>query len=155
MGLLSKAASGSSNFKEPHSRGGLLKIISQKQNKIKGYGSDTAINKAPKGPLSSPMEKAIMDHLNSGYANFGAFQGVIIEALKYSAGEFTGRLSNMVSGFGAAQSLAPGRCLVLFSSTKDGELIGRHLAKTVPGNDIFSFQAKNPQEAFSLIKPYL
>ena len=143
MGLLSKAVSGSSSLNEPSLRGGLLKIISDKQN------PDSA-------PLpSSPLEKAVMEKLSVGYEKYGEFQGIVLEALKYSAGEFTGRLSFMVSGFGIAQGLAPGRCMVMFNSAQDAELIGQHLAKTVPGNNIFCFQAKNPAEAFSLIKSYL
>ena len=61
----------------------------------------------------------------------------------------------MVSVFGTVQGLNTGRALVLFGSGQDGELIGKHLAKTVFGKNIFSFQAYNPQEAFSIIKPYL
>jgi hypothetical protein len=147
MGLLRKAATGGGHFPvqapadDESSHGGLLKTITEKQYK--------------KTIPASHMEKVVMEKLYAGFAKFGVFQGVIIEALKYSAGEFAGRLSFMVSGFGAAQGLTPGRALVLFGSGQDGELIGRHLAKTVPGNNIFSFQAKTPQEAFDIIKPYL
>jgi len=98
------------------------------------------------------LEKTVMESLESEQ---GVFQGIIIEALQYSAGGFSGRLFSMVSGFGTAQSLTPGRCLVLFDDTQDGELIARHLAKTVFGKSIFYFRAETPQEAFSLLKPYL
>ena len=141
MGLLSKAAAGTPKLDEP-SQGGLLKFISEKQqNNAEG--------------AASPMEKAMMEKLYAGFAKYGIFQGLIIEALKYSAGEFTGRLSSMVSNFGSVEGLAPGRALVIFSTKEDGELIGKHLAKTVPGNNLFSFQADNPQEAFTLVKPFL
>ena len=153
MGLLSKAAEGNPN-NNGALRAGLLKIISQKhRTQNKRAVPVRAVEESSGG--SSPLEKAVLENLNSCYAKFGIFQGVLIEALKYSAGEFTGRLSLMVSGFGAAQGLAPGRALVLFSSVQDGELIGSHLAKTVPGKNIFSFHANTPQEAFSLIKAYL
>ena len=160
MGLLSKAAAGTSKDDElppinEYASGGLLKLVSQKnQNKTK---KDTAATNTEENVFApfSPSEKAIMEKLSNGYAKFGVFQGLVIEALKYSAGEFTSRLSLMVSDFGAAQGLAPGRALVLFSSVQDGELIEKHLVKTVPGNSIFSFQANTPQEAFSLLKPYL
>ena len=145
MGLLSKAASGAL-YNDEQSHGGLLKIITEKHKQ-----NDTDANNVP----ASPLEKAVMEKLYAGYAKFGIFQGVVIEALKYSAGEFAGRLAFMVSGFGSAQGLAPGRALVLFNSDLDGELIGRHLAKTVPGKSIFFFNANTPQEAFSIIKPYL
>ena len=141
MGLLSKAAAGTPTFDEP-SQGGLLKVISQK-------------NRNNEESISSPMEKAIMEKLYAGFLKYGVFQGIVLEALKYSAGEFSGRLSSMVSNFGSAEGLAPGRALIIFSTKVDGELIGKHLAKTVPGNNLFSFQANNPQEAFSLVKPFL
>ena len=165
MGLLSKAATGSSSQFEEPSRGGLLSIITHKH--LYNPKNDSipdipvpAIKEAgppakQKNVLTSPLEKAVMEKLSMGYAKLGSAQGLVIEALKYSAGEFSGRLASMVSSFGIAQGLAPGRCLVLFGSAQDGELIGKHLAKTVPGNTIFCFQAENPQEAFSLIKPYL
>jgi len=98
------------------------------------------------------LEKTIMESLESERA---AFQGIIIEALQYSGDGFSGKLFSMVSGFGTAQPLTPGRCLVLFDDTQDGELIARHLAKTIFGKSIFSFRAENPQEAFALLKPYL
>ena len=139
MGLLSKAAAGASRLDES-SRGGLLKLISQKRQVKTG---------------NTALEKELMEMLYAGYAKYGIFQGVIIEEFEHSAGEFSKRLSLMVSGFGAAQGLVSGRALVLFSIKEDLELIGKHLAKTFQGNNIFSFQANTPQEAFSLIKPFL
>ena len=139
MGLLSKAAAGSSHQSEaPVSRGGLLSIITNKNTT----------------PVSS-FEKALMEKLKTKHDKLGIVQGLVIEALKYSAGEFTGRLSSMISSFGSAQGLAPGRCLVIFNSIQDGELIGKHLAKTVPGNTLFCFNSDTPQDALSLLKPYL
>jgi len=98
------------------------------------------------------LEKNVMESLDSRQ---GTSQGFIIEALQYSSGGFSGRIFSMVSGFGTAQPLTPGRCLVLFDSAQDGDLIARHLAKTVSGKSIFCFRAENPQEALSLLKPYL
>ena len=165
MGLLSKAAAGSSNqFEEPVTRGGLLSIITRMHNEPENEFMPPITAEEPPNPFArqeekavrvSPLEKAVMEKLSVGYTRFGTAQGLVIEALKYSAGEFTGRLASMVSGFGTAQGLAPGRCLVLFDAAQDGELIGKHLAKTVPGNNIFWFRAENPQKAFSLLKPYL
>ena len=141
MGLLSKAAAGTPKLDEP-SQGGLLNFISKKQ-----------LNNAE--AITSPMEKEIMEKLFAGYAKYGVFQGLIIETLNYSAGEFTRRISSMVSDFGSTEGLSQGRALVIFSIKSDGELIGKHLAKTVPGNNLFSFQADNPREAFLLVKPFL
>jgi hypothetical protein len=101
------------------------------------------------------LEKSLMEILDSCHEKFGSFQGVIIEALRYSVGEFTGRIGAMVSAFGIVQGITPGRCLVIFGITQDGELIARHLVKTVPGKNIFSFRAEDPQRAFDLLKPYL
>ena len=143
MGLLSKAATGALNNDEA-SQGGLLKIISEKHPP-----------QEKKGSSFSTLEKAVMEKLSGSYAKFGVFQGVIMETFKSSAGEFTGRLSYMVSGFGAMQNLVSGRVMILFNSSQDGELIGKHIEKALPGNNIFSFQANSPQEAFSFIKPYL
>jgi len=97
------------------------------------------------------LEKTVMESLSS---EKGAFQGLIIEALQYSAGGFSGRIFSMVSAFGTAQPLTPGRCLVLFGPAQDGDLIARHLEKTVSGKKIFRFRAENPQEALALLKPY-
>jgi hypothetical protein len=145
MGLLSKAAAGTGLEEKTASQGGLLHIINQKK-----------IGTSPAPSLPSPsMEKAVMDMLSSGNAKFGEFQGIVLDAITYSAGEFDDRLSTMVSGFASAQGLAPGRSLVLFDIAQDRELIGWHLSKTVPGNTVFSFCSKSPQEAFSLLKPYL
>jgi len=120
----------SSKNEKASKAGGLLNRISRKNN----------------------LEKTIMESLDSRQ---NVFQGIIIEALQYSAGEFSGRIFSMVSGFGTAQPLNPGRCLVLFDSAQDGDLIARHLAKTVFGKSIFCFRAENSQEAFALLKPYL
>ncbi|MCL1813575.1 MAG: hypothetical protein FWG29_08650 [Treponema sp.] len=151
MGLLSKAAAGTStsddfsSLDEP-SKGGLLKLIHQKHRK----------NTEETIPVhSSNQENAIMENLSESYSKFGVFKGVIVEMLKNSAGESTGRLASMISGFGAVQGLSPVRALVLFDSKQDCELIGKHLAKTVPGKNIFSFQANTPQEALLLIQPFL
>jgi hypothetical protein len=97
------------------------------------------------------LEKSIMDSLGS---NSGTFQGIIIEALHSTAGGFSGRIFSMVSDFGTVQPLASRRCLVLFGPAQDRDLIARHLAKMVPGKSIFCFRAENPQEAFTLLKPY-
>jgi hypothetical protein len=133
MGLLKKAVSSSTGH-TPETRvpqgGGLLNRISQK----------------------TILEKAVKESLA---ANSGSFQGIVIEAIHYTAGGFSGRIFSMVSGFGTAQPLTPGRCLVLFSSAEDRELIACHLAKMVSGKNIFHFKADNPQEAFSLLKPYI
>jgi hypothetical protein len=98
------------------------------------------------------LEKTIMDSFGS---NPGTFQGVIVEAIQPAAGEFSRRLYSMVSGFGTVQSLTSVRCLVLFGPAQDRDLIARHLAKAIPGKSIFCFQAESPQEAFTLLKPYL
>ena len=160
MGLLSKAAEGTSKDDAilslgVQSTGGLLKLINQKHRKKNGENIIPIHAEKKKSVLSSSIDKAVMDNLSESYSKFGVFKGLIIEAIKHSAGEFKGRLSNMVSGFGTAQGLAMGRVLVLFGSDQDCELIGKHLAKTIPGNNIFSFQANTPNEAFSLIKPFL
>ena len=156
MGLLSKAAAGSSKqFEEPISqvykanRGGLLNIVIQK-NKAK-----TKKTSGEKVVSASALEKKVLEKLTSSFKKSESVQGLVIEALESPAGDFTGRLSSMVSGFGAVQGLAPGRSLVLFSPDQDGDLIGKHLAKTVPGNTIFSFHSDNPQDALSLLKPFL
>jgi len=157
MGLLSKAAAGSFSSNEAEksvSEGGLLKLITQKQ--VEGTRTSTAAIPVEKNVVpSSPTEKAVMEKLSAGHAKFGAFQGVILETLKYPAEEFLDRLTSMVSDFGTVQTLVPGRCLVLFGSEQDRELIGQHLAKTVSGKSIFHFQAENPREAFTLLKPYI
>ena len=155
MGLLSKAVSSTPDYNELPSHGGLLRLITQRHYTDSKQDSDIPLLNESIELSGSPMEKAVMEKLSTGYKKYGVFQGVIMEALKYSAGEFSGRLASIVSGFGSAHGLAPGRCMVLFGLSQDGELIGRHLSKTVPGNNIYCFQAKNPQEAFSLIKPYL
>ena len=160
MGLLSKAATGVSKSDvisslDEKSRGGLLKMIHRKNQQKAGKNVFPAQAEKSTFAPSSPLEKAVMENLSEGYSKFGSFKGVVIESLKYSGGDLTDRISSMVSGFGAARGLTPGRALILFSSGQDGDLIGMHLAKTVPGNNIFSFQANNPQEAFSLVKPFL
>ncbi|MDR2210684.1 MAG: hypothetical protein LBO65_04350 [Spirochaetaceae bacterium] len=125
------------------SRGGLLNRITRAPPRQEG------------ALPSSPLEKAVVDFLDAGHEKFGAFQGIILEALRYSADEFGGRIGAMVSAFGMVQGIAPGRCLVLFSASQDRELLARHLVRTVPGKDIFSFKAEDPQAAFTLLKPYL
>jgi len=136
MGLLGKAQA---NYPRPASikgdriksrAGGLLKRASQK----------------------IVLEKNVMDSLAS---ISGTFQGIVVEALQYTAGGFSGRIFSMVSGFGTVQPLIPGRCLVLFGPAQDRDLIAQHLAKTIPGKSLFCFRAENPQEAFTLLKPYL
>jgi len=120
-----------------------------------GLLSKAVIGTPNSNSSSEQQEKALMEIFSDSLEKFGMFHGLVIEAVKYSAGEFISRLSSMVSGFGITRGLTPGRVLVLFSSTYDSELIGKHLAKTVPGNNVFSFQANNPKEALSYIKPYL
>jgi hypothetical protein len=154
MGLLSKAVSGSSGFEAPTSQGGLLKLVSQKTVPAAENDSGLPLREQPL-PVSFPLEKAVTEKLSGAYAKYGAFRGIIIETVNLSGNDFMGRLAFMVSGFGTAQGLSPERCLVLFDSSEDAELIGQHLAKTVPGNIVCSFEAKDPGEAIPLIKPYL
>jgi len=136
MGLLGKAQT---NYPRPAQNkggriksraGGLLKIASRK----------------------IVLEKDIMDSLAS---ISGTFQGIVVEALQYTAGGFSGRIFSMVSGFGTVQPLTPGRCLVLFGPAQDRDVIAQHLAKTIPGKSLFCFRAENPREAYALLKPYL
>ena len=151
MGLLSKAVVGTPDNSRASENIVLKQVYKKNQDRV-----NSALKEANKDdPSSSRQENALIENLSAGYSKFGMFQGIVIESIKNSVGEFYSRLSSMVSGFGIAQSLAPGRALVLFDSGQDGELIGIHLAKTVPGNNIFYFQANNPKEAFSVIKPYL
>jgi hypothetical protein len=103
----------------------------------------------------APIEKAVTDILSVCHEKFGAFRGLIIEALRYSADEFTGRIETMVSTFALVQEIALGRYLILFDRVRDEELIARHLIKTVPGKNIFAFEAEDSQEALALLKPYL
>ena len=139
MGLLSKARANPSHCDEAPSQGGLLKLISQKH----------LVN------TENIIENEIMQQLYSSFEKYGKIQGLIIDAaIKCSEREFAKRLISMVSGFGTTQGLAPRRAMILFDSSHDNELIGYHLAKTVPGS-VFNFQANNPQDAFSFIKPYL
>jgi hypothetical protein len=126
------------NPEEPGTGNGLLSLITRK------------FAHSP-----SAAEKAVMDSFNSGYAKFGSLQGIVIDTLEYAADEFLTRLESLVSGFAVSRDLAPGRCLVLFGASQDGELITRHLEKTVPGNSVFMFHAENPQDALLLLKPYL
>jgi hypothetical protein len=146
MGLLNRAVQGkrpaSASFistpepqasitvKKPPQKRGLLNRVSQKMI----------------------LEKTILENL-SGEQN--SFQGVIIEALNYSAGGFSSRILSMVSGFGSAQPLTPGRCLVVFDANKDGELIASHISKMVSGKNIYHFHAETPKEAIALLKPHL
>ncbi|MCL1929045.1 MAG: hypothetical protein FWG07_09690 [Treponema sp.] len=160
MGLLSKAAEGTSKddailSSDEQSRGGLLKLISQKHRQKNEENIVPIREEKKKSVISSSIEKTDLENLFESYSKFGVFKGLIFEAIKQSAGEFKGRLSNMVSGFGTAHDLAMGRVLVIFGSDQDGELIGKHLARTIPGNNVFGFQANTPREAFSLIKPFL
>ena len=163
MGLLSKAAAGGGSRNEP--QGGLLNLISKKNqekatninNVTQEIETDSIFDSPSSSILSSDINSSniniidtkVMETLATGYSKYGDFQGVVIEALDIS------RLYSMVSGFGTAEDLAPGRALVLFSSKEDDKLIGAHLAKTISGKNIFSFKAHNPEEAFSLIKPYM
>jgi hypothetical protein len=154
------------------SRGGLLNLITQKfaESSSCGHSSSYEHDEAVEEkdavlpdlpvleediPPESPLEKAVMEILNSSHDKFGGFQGIVIDAIKYSAGEFIGRLNSMVSSFGTAQGLAPGRCLVLFGTALDSKLIARHLSKTVQGKAIFDFREDTPQRAFTILKPYL
>jgi len=139
MGLLNKAEAGKS--KKTGANIGLFKRITQK--------------KYDKTRNVSSSDKVLLDALSAEYAKLGAFQGIVIEALKNSAEEIYENLVSMVSSFAAVQKLNQQRCLVLFDAKQDKELIGFHLAKTIAGNTIFSFQARNPQEAYSYLKPYL
>jgi len=148
MGLLSKAAA--DRHAKP-SQGGLLKIITKKYLDTEPAAEQFSRKKTSS---QSQPEKTIMAKLSACSGKFGVFNGIIMEAANLSAGDFTVRLAFLVSGFGIAQELTNGRALIIFSSVQDAELIGKHLAKFVPGKNILCFKAHNPQEAFSFIKPY-
>ena len=139
MGLLSKAENGT--IIRPRFGKGLLNRIVQKQ-----------INTENK---VFPEEQAVMENLSAGFTRYGVFQGVVLETRTIPIEDFFNRLALMVSFFGVVFKLDSQRCLVLFDSAKDWELIGKHLSKTVPGNAIIGFRANNPKEAFSYLKPYL
>jgi len=146
MGLLSRAVQGktpavvvSNSAPEPQ-----ISIPKKDAPKKRGL-----LNKVSQKKI---LEQTIVENLS---CQQDAFQGIVIEALNYSAGGFSGRIFSMVSGFGSAQPLTPGRCLVIFGANLDGELIASHIAKTVSGKNIFLFRAETPQEALALLKPYL
>ena len=138
MGLLSKAEKGSI-VKVNKKKGLLNKIIQKNEN----------------APIAGTFkENSTMENLISVHAKYGAFQGVVIKNLEESSFFFI-RISSMVSGFGSVHEFDNNRCLLLFDALQDRDLVGKHLSKTVPGNAVFSFEAANPEEAFSFLKPYI
>ena len=139
MGLLSKVEKETAT--NPRFGKGLLNKIVQKQPVL----PDNA----------SKQDITLMENLSAGYTRFGSFQGVVLEDSHSSADDYINRLVQIVSSSGAVQKLNSNRCLVLFDSAQDWELIGKHLSKAVPGNAIFGFQAESVQEAFSVLKPYI
>ena len=157
MGLLNKANTG--KYKRSGSNTGLLHYITQKKHGKERAAAlskpDIPSSKAVPSSEAVPSSKAVLDILSAEHAKLGAFQGLIIEALENPAEEFYESLTSAVSPFATVQKLSQQRCLVLFDAEKDKELIGFHLAKAIPGNTIFGFQAGNPQEAYSNLKPYL
>jgi len=138
MGLLRKAAA--NPFRLAANKGGRPRTRAPKEGLLSRASRKNA------------SEKKIINYLAS---NTGTIQGIIIESLQYTAGEFSRRILSMVSDFGTVVPFTPERCLVLFGPVQDGDLIARHLVKTVPGKSILFFRIENPQEAFTLLKPYL
>ncbi|MDR1390492.1 MAG: hypothetical protein LBJ31_11020 [Treponema sp.] len=103
----------------------------------------------------SPAEKIVLDVLTRGRSQLGAFQGFVIESIKYSADDFLGRIASMVSSCGIAQGFSPTRCLVLFGKDTDAELIAHRITNSVNGKIVFSFQGDDPREAFPMVKAVL
>jgi hypothetical protein len=125
------------------------------------------------GP-AKPEEGTVREALLNYGLNNPVYQGIVLEmpeptamprtvgpqaeVLPADTGQFEkyfNLVSFMVASFGNTIRLPTNRALILLPGTKDRQLIGHRLAKTLQTNTLADFEAENPDQALSRIQPFL
>jgi hypothetical protein len=115
---------------------------------------------SPVLPSAPPGDtKPVREALERYWLQNSSFQGIILGLPKY-AGEgkekkFFDMVTLMVASFGYTVSLPAKSILILFSKTRDRELLTHRLVKTLRTRALVSFEAESPEDALSRIRSCL
>jgi hypothetical protein len=108
-------------------------------------------------------QNAVMEALLKYSRTAPAFQGIVLQTPRKPARgtpretpeEFFRRLAFIVDSFARVVKLPSNDALVLLPDTRDRELISHRLSKTLNTPSLTSFESEKPEQAFSLLQPYL
>jgi hypothetical protein len=86
----------------------------------------------------------------------GVFNGIIFEAPKTREQSTSGDpVSAITASFAVTLSLPAFRCLMLFPSSIDKELVAHRISKTLKREALCIFESGSPGEALERLRPYL
>ncbi|GHU81646.1 hypothetical protein FACS189468_4660 [Spirochaetia bacterium] len=150
MGLLSKAVSQeyAQSAISPKGVSGFLKNASNIKNRL----NETAL---------TPEQQKFYQKMIQNYRTKDSFQGLVLEIpvppelFGKRKERISGLVFSAVSGFAAVMEMSIRRCLVLFAKKMDRELLAHRLCQSLQGKCLLSFEARDPREAFVLVKPFL
>jgi len=124
-----------------------------------GLLSRAAVRAAADSTTGSAVERELVQF----HAAHGAFSGVLLETQAAGPGEnaLNGEVRRMLAAFGAAIPLNPAaaaaprtdRSLALLPAGMDRELIAHRLTRSLRAKQALAFEAENPAQALSLLKP--
>jgi hypothetical protein len=116
----------------------------------------------PAKPAPSPLkgtDEAVREALLNYGLNNQAYQGIVLDMPKDAgqdkAERYFSLVSFMVASFGNAIRLPSNCALILLPGTRDRQLIGHRLARTLRTNALADFEAENTDQALSRIQSFL
>lgn len=110
---------------------------------------------------SKPLDdtKPVQEAVEKYWLQNSSCQGIILGLPSYAgAGKekrFFDMVTRMVASFGYTISLPAKNILVLFSGTRDRELLTHRLVKTLRTRALANFEAESPEEVLSRIRSCL
>jgi hypothetical protein len=120
-----------------------------------------SVVQAPPAVFSDPSAGTglILKAIKRYWLQNPSYQGIVLSLPQY-AGEagfekFFVKVTSMVASFGYTNRLPSKGILILFSKTRDRELLTHRLVKTLRTKALVSFEAESPDEALSRIQSCL
>ncbi|MFP3089102.1 hypothetical protein LQZ21_02105 [Treponema sp. TIM-1] len=112
------------------------------------------------GLLSKATSRIIRQIIEEEFIQYhtahGVLSGIIFETpenMEYRG--FNDELSAITASFALTLPLPPFRCLILFPSSIDKELVAHRISGTLKTEVCFLFESENPEGAFESLRPYL
>jgi hypothetical protein len=98
----------------------------------------------------------IKDELVRYHRAHGVFSGIIFEAPQPNEYQgFTEQVATMTAFFALTLRLPVFRCLILFPSSIDKELVAHRIAKSLNTRICLIFQSESPEGAFESFRSFL
>jgi ketopantoate reductase len=100
--------------------------------------------------------RQIEEELIQYHTSHGAFNGIIFETPENTGyRDFNDQVSAITASFALTLLLPRFRCLILFPSSIDTELVAHIISKILKTEACFLFESESPGWAFEILKPYL